>query len=73
MLLKIDIQVEGPSKKDIYFNQDNEIPEHAESSDEDDSDKAPPIIKNKSILSGKKPIGFDDLDFEIVREIKSAK
>ena len=31
-----------------------------------------PIINHKSIFEGKKAIGFDDLDFEIVREIKSA-
>lgn len=31
-----------------------------------------PIINHKSILEGKRAIGFDDLDFEIVREIKNS-
>ena len=28
------------------------------------------IVKHKSIFAGKNPIGFQDLDFEVVREIK---
>ena len=30
------------------------------------------LINHVSILQGKRPVGFDDLDFEIVREIKNS-
>ena len=30
------------------------------------------LVKNKSIFINKNPIGYEDLDFEVVREIKNA-
>ena len=30
------------------------------------------LVKNKSIFRNKNPIGYEDLDFEVVREIKNS-